>query len=46
MDVCKNAYTSQQIFLVARKCNYKGTVFKLTIKFWICQKCDKMKDYN
>jgi hypothetical protein len=21
-------------------------VSKLTIKFWMCQKCDKMKDYQ
>jgi hypothetical protein len=21
-------------------------VSKLKIKFWMCQKCDKMKDYN
>jgi predicted RNA-binding Zn-ribbon protein involved in translation (DUF1610 family) len=24
----------------------KGIVSKLTIKFWICQKCGKLKDYN
>jgi hypothetical protein len=24
----------------------KGIVSKLTIKFWMCQKCGKMKDYN
>jgi hypothetical protein len=26
--------------------NIKGIVSKLTIKFWMCQKCGKMKDYN
>jgi hypothetical protein len=26
---------------------FKGIVsIKLTIKFWMCQKCGKMKDYN
>jgi hypothetical protein len=25
---------------------FKGIVSKLTIKFWMCQKCSKMKDYN
>jgi hypothetical protein len=24
----------------------KGIVSKLTIKFWMCQKCGKMRDYN
>jgi hypothetical protein len=24
----------------------KGIESKLTIKFWMCQKCGKMKDYN
>jgi hypothetical protein len=24
----------------------KGILSKLTIKFWMCQKCDKMNDYN
>jgi hypothetical protein len=24
----------------------KGIVSKLTVKFWMCQKCGKMKDYN
>jgi hypothetical protein len=24
----------------------KGIVSKLTIKFWMCQKCGRMKDYN
>jgi hypothetical protein len=24
----------------------KGIVSKLMIKFWMCQKCGKMKDYN
>jgi hypothetical protein len=26
--------------------NFKGMVSKLTLKFWMCQKCGKMKDYN
>jgi hypothetical protein len=25
---------------------FKGIVSKLTIKFWMCQKCGKMKNYN
>jgi hypothetical protein len=25
---------------------FKGIVSNLTIKFWMCQKCGKMKDYN
>jgi hypothetical protein len=25
---------------------FKGIVSKLTVKFWMCQKCSKMKDYN
>jgi hypothetical protein len=25
---------------------FKGIVSKLTVKFWMCQKCGKMKDYN
>jgi hypothetical protein len=24
----------------------KGIVSKLMVKFWMCQKCGKMKDYN
>jgi hypothetical protein len=24
----------------------KGIVSKLTVKFWMCQKCGKMEDYN
>jgi hypothetical protein len=24
----------------------KGIVSKLMIKFWLCQKCGNMKDYN
>jgi hypothetical protein len=24
----------------------KGIIAKLTIRFWMCQKCGKMKDYN
>jgi hypothetical protein len=24
----------------------KGIVSKLTVKFWMCQKCGRMKDYN
>jgi hypothetical protein len=24
----------------------KGMLSKLTMKFWMCQKCCKMKDYN
>jgi hypothetical protein len=25
---------------------FKGIMSKLTIKFWMCQKCGKMKDHN
>jgi hypothetical protein len=26
--------------------SFKGIVSKLTVNFWMCQKCGKMKDYN
>jgi hypothetical protein len=26
--------------------DFKDMISKLTIEFWMCQKCGKMKDYN
>jgi hypothetical protein len=39
---------SAAMSLCLNKCNYevKGIMSKLAIKFWMCQKCGKMKDYH
>jgi hypothetical protein len=45
LDVHVQLYTNILcMFWFLRK--LKGIVSKLTVKFWMCQKCGKMKDYN
>jgi hypothetical protein len=47
-------YSNQDPHGSNNRCNWtkkethllKGIVSKLTIKFWMCEKCGKMKDYN
>jgi hypothetical protein len=34
------------VFYMQNLIELKDIVSKLTVKFWMCQKCGKMKDYN